>query len=434
MALFKQKDLRKYKYCIGQCVVMYNGKTETIRPENVTGIEIINDYITNTFPIFKLNLQVKRETYQNIMKNKNDVQIKLKIQKFYKLDFGNKKKKKKSPKKTWLDGTFILLMDDDFHANDEDLYKKRKKTESNKKKGDAKSSGDYSNSMELYLYRKEVASSMKKTINIIFKKTNLTSAIAYLLGEAGINNMIMSPLENNNEISQLFIPPLSVNKAIQYLDIMYGFYSSGSMIYYGLQYSYILNFKGGCTAFPSGDRKEVDFLVPKKSSSEGVQGGSVAKGTEKYYIVWEYDQMTFSNDTISSDVINGTDAVVINPNDSSIETANSTAITNGASNTIMIENSTANPYLATTHAAQTSACSNIISGSVVDCDLEAFEPYRLYNFVFEDPKVVNKYNGKYMLAQCSYNFVNEGGKGEFDIQVGLTLRKMESVSSSKKSM
>ena len=434
MALFKSSQLRKYKYCVSSCIIMYNGKAESLKPDNVTGMQIINDYIENTFPVFKLNLQIKRKLYYDILKNKNDVKVHLKIQKYYKIDFGNKKKKKKSPKKTWLDETFVLIMDENSHPRAEDIDNKNDKVEKKKKKGDASASGDNENSMELYLYRPEVASSMKKQVNIIFKKTNLISAVTYLLGLAGIRNVICAPFENNTEISQLFIPPLSINRAIQYLDIMYGFYANGSVIYYGLQYSYILNFKGGCNVYPSGDKKEVTFLVPKKSSTEGVQGGSVAKASDKYYICLEYDQMSFSNESISSDVINGTDAIIIDPNDASIETTSSTTITNGSSNYRSIENSTANKYLGTTYAAQTSACSNIITGSIVDCDIEAFEPYRLFNFVFEDSKIVNKYNGKYFLSQCSYDFVNESGKGEFDLQVGLTLRKMESVSSTKKTM
>ena len=47
---------------------MYNGKAESLKPDNVTGMQIINDYIENTFPVFKLNLQIKRKLYYDILK------------------------------------------------------------------------------------------------------------------------------------------------------------------------------------------------------------------------------------------------------------------------------------------------------------------------------------------------------------------------------
>ena len=46
---------------------MYNGKAESLKPDNVTGMQIINDYIENTFPVFKLNLQIKRKLYYDIL-------------------------------------------------------------------------------------------------------------------------------------------------------------------------------------------------------------------------------------------------------------------------------------------------------------------------------------------------------------------------------
>lgn len=436
MSLYKAKQIRKYKYCVGSCIITYNGGSITLMKENVTGIEISNDYINNMFPIFKLNLQVKEEDYYNIMKNKNNVVVHLKIQKYFKLDQGNKKKRKSSPKKTCLEGSFVLIMDEQDYERDRDISDKNAEVEGRKrnKKKNSKSSGDFDQRMELYLYRKEVATAFKKQVNLIFTKTNLISVIAYLLGEVGINNMLISPLENNAEISQLFIPPMTINRAIQYLDAMYGFYSGGSIIYYGLLYSYILNFNGKCTVFPPNDKKEVSFLIPKKTSIEGAQCGSVDKGDDKFYISWEYDQMSFSNETVTSDVIKGTDAMIINPNDASIDTSSSKAITNGTKNLRTIENSTMNKYLGKTHANQTSASANVITGSIADCDMEAFEPYRLYNFVFEDPKLVNKYNGRYSLSAVAFQFANEEGNGEFNLNVGLTLRKIENTSSTKKTM
>lgn len=431
MALFKPKELRKYRYSVKECIVINGGKSTSLRSDNITGIEIVNNYLTNAFPIFKINLQVKNDIYYDIMKNKNTVQIKLRIQKYYKR---SGKKKEKSIKKDWLNDTFVLIMDENDTNRQDDIQQKSKKNENKKKKPDSDKTKDDRNSLELYLYRKETATSMKTTPNIIFKKTNLTSAVAYLLGLAGVSNMIMSPFENNKDITQLYLPPMSVNKLIMYLDIMYGFYKAGAVVFFGLQYSYILNFKGGCTAYPSGDKKETCLLVPKKSSIEGNESGSVEKGDDKFYLNWEYDQIQFGNESVTSDVINGTNATIINPTDGSIETAESTTITNGSSNTTSIENSTDNEWLGSIHTAQTSAGSVVLRGALADVDVSAFEPYRLFSMIFEDSKLTNKYKGTYFLSECSFRFENDSGAGDFKVSVGIVLKKLEATKSTKKTM
>ena len=80
MSLFNSNQLRKYRYKISECMVIIGSEVITLEPMNVTGMKIINNYTSDTFPIFLLNLQVHSEVYYKINENKNILTIRLRVQ------------------------------------------------------------------------------------------------------------------------------------------------------------------------------------------------------------------------------------------------------------------------------------------------------------------------------------------------------------------
>ena len=429
MGLFNANQLRKYRYKIAECMVIIGSEVITLEPMNVTGMKIMNNYTSDTFPIFLLNLQLHSEVYYKINKNKNNLTIRLRVQKYYTKDG----KKKKFADGDYINDEFVLIRDDIDTSRTADIDRAEDKIEKRTKK--SQSTKEPSHSMELYLYRKEVATAMQTQLNMIFKESTLTSAISFLLYKIGIKNMLMSPLENSEKYSPLYIQPLTLNKAIMYLDIMYGFYRAGSVLFFGLKRSYLLNYKGGCTAYAIGEKKNCTIMVPKQGSNENMQGGSVDTGDSTgYFYNVEYGAIEFSNSSISSDVINGTNALVVNPADGSITTSESDTITSGDSNTAIMENTTANPWLADIYAYQTSSSSEVLSGSISDCDVEGIEPNKNWTVIFEDSSLTQKYNGTYFLTNSILDFTNDEGSGDFAIVVGFTLNKIEKPTSTTISM
>lgn len=424
MSLFDATQLRKYRYVVAECMVIIGSEVIPLEPMYVTGIKIINNYTTDVFPIFLLNLQVYSDLYYKINANKNNMTIRLRIQKYYTKDG----KEKKIPDGDYINDEFVLIRDDVDVSRSSDISKAENKIENKRKKSQDDREPKYS--MELYLYRKEVSTAMQTQLNIIFKESTLTSAIAWALCKIGIKNMIISPLENTKVYKPLFIPPLTLNAMIMYLDIMYGFYRAGSVLFFGLKRSYLLNYKGGCTAYTVGERKNCTIFVPKQGSNANMQGGTVNTGdTSGYFYNVEYGAVEFSNSSISSDVINGTNAMIINSRDGSITTAESDAITSGSNNKIIMENTTANPWLGDIYAYQSSSSSEVITGTISDCDIEGIEPNKNWSVIFEDSSLTNKYNGKYFLTSSIIDFVNDDGSGDFGVIAGFTLQKIGKPSS-----
>lgn len=415
--LYETKDLQAWRYCIGACHIIIGGSVKTLEPMCITGIEILNNYYENLFPIFKVNFLLDSDTYYSVLNKKTEVKIKLRIQKYYK-KYDNKDIK--SAKQDYLNDTFIII-DDNDDANREadlDLIKKNQKVSS-----DAEMDR-YDKPLELYLYREETATGVKTQMNKIFKEANMSSIIGYLLGESKIKNALVSPLENNNTYSTILLPPMTINKALLHLDAAYGFYKQGSVIYFGIDRTYILNFKGGCTAYESGELQETVIFIPKTLSVANAAGGTLQHDHSKHYINWKYDDVNFKNSSVSKNVLSGSDVAVVKPVKKSVIRKTSKTKVIKKANTAVIVDEANNPWLDSTFTAQTSSNSLIIYGAMVDIDCTALTPNKKFTMIFEDPNLTNKYKGTYFLSNCLFRFMNDSGEGDFSLIAAVEFRRM----------
>ena len=417
MALFDPSELKAWRYCVHTCVVMVNGQTITLDPMNVTGIEIHNDYYGNIFPIFKINFLLDEKDYYTILSNKTSVKIKLRIQKYSK----KYQNGKASFKQDYINGTFVTIEDDNDvdRSVDLDLSDKINKASSDT------ALEKFDTALELYLYREETATGIKKQINNIFQNVTMSSVIGYLFGESGIKNALVSPLENNKTYKTLLLPPMTVNKMLCHLDASYGFYKKGSVIFFGIDRTYILNFKGGCTAYEIGEKQETCIYVPKLLSTGNAAGGTIDGDGSRHYINWKYEQVNFKNSSVSKDVLSGSDVLVVNPTTNDKTEATSKTTVMGKSNTAILDDEASNPWLATTFTAQTSSNALIIYGAMADVDISALTPNKKFSIVFEDQKLTSKYKGTYFLSNCMFKFVNDSAEGDFSMIASVELRRIQ---------
>lgn len=416
MKLFEPRELQKWRYIISSCIIIVNGEAITLEPMCVTGIEIMCDYFKSTFPIFKLNLMLETDVYFKLMQYKNNLSVTLNIQKYYK----KYKEETQSIRKPCFHGTFITI-DDSLEVNkNRDIDFKEKMSNA----GSKDDTNKFNKPFEMYLYRPEVANNLKIQINDNFDNDNLSNVIGYAFGEAGIKNALVSPLENNKKYKDLYCPPLTITKLIPHLDAFYGFYKCGSMIFFDLTRSYVLNFKGGCTVYESGEKQETCILVPKATGVDGVDGGSIDKGDDKFYINCLYDKVSINNKSISENILSGSDVTIVNTLSNTTGTSKGKVQTVGKSNETIIENRYENEWLGSTFTAQSSSNAVIITIGITEFDFNALTPNKKFSFIFEDPNLTNKYKGTYMMTNLVVKFQNDTGNGDFAIIAGVELRKV----------
>ena len=418
MALINEETdkFMNYRYSISEFTIITDKNIE-VQPFQIVDISIENNFESDLFPLFKVSLIIDPPTYYSIIKNKNTVKFKIRIQKYSQPILSNEK----SLKTDYINDTFSIFLDDSDEQFDENIYKKRQSTDGYK--DDEVSLFEYSNKIDLYLFKDIYVTNINKTVNKIVVSSNLTTVLAWLLSQGGLTNALVSPLDNRNTYSPLILPPQNVMKTIRYLDNQYGFYKNGALIFFGVDRPYILNYKGGCTAWVTDEWKETNMLISTQGGEYGESTGALIRGEEKkFYINLKDRDIRITNNSIVNNVLGGTNAYTIDGfNDSNSESA-STANVKDSNMQHIIVNDWQNKFLGTTFAAQNSANSVVISTTVSDINIEALAPNKQVSFIFEDTKLTQKYKGIYRISSSFIKFTKDGE--DFSTDVSCSFKKV----------
>lgn len=409
MGVFDAGDkVRIYQYKPSKIELLLPGKEPEVIPnERLRKITIINDYENNYFPIFSVEIVLEASRYYKIIKQKTNVKFHLVINKFYHYNG----EQDNSLNYKWIDDTFDLILDD----NDEDNKMAQKQEEASNNytsvtNSDINDLNQVDNKVEFYMFKSSIIKGLKQTVNKILTNATVTDGICYICGEAGIKNLLMTPPVNSKRYENLVIPPLSRCKAIQFLDTYYGLYKTGSMIYFGLNRSYILKYIGGCTAYEKKEVKNTSFVIPSQTSIHTTENGVLYKKnkTNTNYLVCDNNSTSNRNDSISNDVINGNDVTYVDSLTGDMDENESDAEGLQGNTTTVKVNNTENSWLGQTYTAQSSKKNNVIDIRINNADLDMIEPNKKLNVVYEDTQITNKYNGDYILAYASHELSKDG--------------------------
>lgn len=413
--LVSEKDkFVEYKYTISEFYIIINGKTEKFPVERVGDIKIEHNFEEWSLPVFKISLQINASTYYKIIKNKDNIKFKLRMQSFY---VNPDEPTDKSLLRDVINDTFVVFEDSDNNEYEENLKKQTGKID------DTDSPDDADNIVEFFLF-KEFITNLRSTINVLLKDCDMTTAIAYLLNKANVKNVLMSPLDNKETYEQLLLPPQSIDKQLQYLNNNYGFHKNGTVIYFGLLYSYILDYKNTCTAWYKNEWTDTIIYVLDKTNKYTKYRCAIMKSKEKkYYCCASTDGIDTSSGSISENVINGTDISVVDVYTNSSSELESGSKVVGKANTKILYNTTSNTYMSTTYLAQQKANSVTISIVIENMVLEAFNPNKIISIIFEDSKLNAKYKGKYKVANAIHTFAMGGD--DYRLTSTLYLKKVD---------
>ena len=76
-------NILHYFYELKEFFILYENEYVKLPNERLLSISIINNYIENLFPVFRIVLDIDTSTYYKILKNKSTVKFKIRMQKFY---------------------------------------------------------------------------------------------------------------------------------------------------------------------------------------------------------------------------------------------------------------------------------------------------------------------------------------------------------------
>lgn len=414
MGLIKESDtLLYYSYIVKEFYILYENKFVEVPKERITSFACINNYIDNLFPIIKIKLTLDADTYYEIIENKDSVKFKLRIQKFYRKNTSNEIV---SLYDDYLSKSFSLILDDE----EVDLEKeKRNLAYQNESEKDSLFAAK--NDVEFFLFDSELMKSMKKLVNVIIEDGTVLDAISYIATEIGIDNLLITRPDNLTHYDQMFIPPLKMSSALSFLDTYYGIHETGSIIYFGMDRGYLIKYQGQCTSYEPNEKKEVTIIVPKalSTSSNHICELKRKEQPENKFLITDYNTIEFRDDSISENMLNGNDVLILDAVDGNIITTgeNDDAIER------IITNKGDNPYFKSIFKAQINSNKTIINAQFRSIDLSNLTPNKRFKFIFEDTELSRKYKGDYILVKFNMSLIREGN--EFISLADCTFRKSE---------
>lgn len=408
MAVITKKDkMLYYKYHVKELFIIIGNETTKLDLERLNSFTIVDNYIEDMYPTIKCDLALEESMYYKILKKKKDVKIKIYFQTFYR----EGTKKKKSVKKKAFSEIFYLILDD----GTDDLGEKIRKEEY--PKGDKNQMNAVTTTSELFLYKRDVIQKNTNVVGGIFHNCTVTTALTYVMTKSGINNVLMSRSDNPTAYQFLFLPQMSAIEALQYLDTFYGIHRSGTMMYFGMNRTYIIPYCRPSGAVGRDEKEVVTVVIPDKGSHMVDNSCQIKKKGDKnkVYIVAEPDSFDVQNMDVTQSVLKPEDITIVDVADGSIE---KTKIKNRST----IVKKTVNPFFIDTFNAKVESNRCVVELFFKDIDFGLLTPNKTFQLVFEDTKLSKKYKGNFFLCSTEINFLKEGK--EFSVGINAIFRKM----------
>lgn len=389
----KADDYLIYRYTVNELYILFSDGAYKLENERLNSLSILDRYMENLYPITKIDLALEESVYNRIISEKDNLKIKLNVRKYYRKN----SETEKSFESNYINGTFQLILDDSINTIDVNAHNLEYP------EGDTGEMNSVQVTMELFLFKGDVIKANSKMVNAVLKETSVSAAIGYILTKSRVSNLLMSRPDNQKIYEELKLPPLNIAKELAFVDSYYGLYNTGSIIYFGLDRSYIIPF---CKPSDAYERNEIDtvcIIVPEIGSPITDNICSLKKygDSSKAYFIADPESFDPKNLSTTGNVLHP-EAINVVENETGEVTQSKEK--NKATEILPSEN----PFYKEIYEATVKSNDAAISISLKDGDFSLLTPNKKYQFIFESTKLSKIYKGYYYLCQCDIAFVKEG--------------------------
>ena len=249
---------------------------------------------------------------------------------------------------------------------------------------------------------------MRKVINDVYDNTTLSTVMGKIYSEAGIDKILISPIDNDKSYPKIIIPPINLYDLPKYIETVYGTYYTGTVQFLDYRCMYILSRSGVCDAYEDGEYKRTIFIIKKSNSSMSYRVGTSEDSESKvYYIYTENDNISFSTPSASNDAITGNNVSILDAHGNETTSVEGVGNQRGSGNERVYQDNYGNDFNKTTILADINESNCQATIVLMDYNEEAITPNKEFLIVFEDTKH-NKNNGFYRLIGSEIGLVKTG--------------------------
>lgn len=384
-----------YIYSIPTCSILIPNKNPIeLHNDNILGFGIEKDYDNDYFPIFNLQLNLTYTQYYTIIENKTSVRFKIRLERSTYDEINTS-----TFKEVVFDTNFSIFIDDNSAFFDKELYNKTLNL-----LGTAENRSTY----DFYLFKDNDISSSRKILNRVVDRSNMSNCIVYLLSKSGVTDLLMSPLDNNTTYNDIILPPITTIQSLSYLEKQYGFYNHGTLFFYDFNTTYFINKRAECTAYRTGEYKDVIVNIFKSLKPEAKTPGNFKDiKTKTYTLHATRDAIQMVSSSIIDDQLTGTNVNIINTKTNSSVNVTPNIQTRN-SNTRYITNNFDNKFLPEMIKNSKYENDNILNIALTDVDIDCFTPNKKYIVTFEEKEINVLHKGNYRLSYSLFTFTKQG--------------------------
>jgi len=390
-----------YRYNVDSFDIIFPNDPNPVNmdPKQITVISLERDFDNDYFPILRVNMTMDPNLYFKILSNKLGVKIRMRMQKSI---FDAKKAFRF--KRDVFNDVFSVFIDDNTPNIDKNQQKTSKETEKSQK-----TPRDLNNEVSFYLFKESDLLNSKKIINAVLSSASLVDAVTYCLSTSGFNRVLMSPFDNRGSVKELVLPPLTVLGELLYLEQQYGFYNKGSLIFFDVDASYIIDRNPTCTAYRRDEFRQTIFTIKDPTNAHSFNPGSLINEKEKrFFINVTPGSINMYNDSIINDQIDGNNLITINPYSGTVKTINSNAIQRGGGSYKILVNRYNNNFINEAEAHRRRENGNVVHVSLNDFDIESLSPNKEFIFLFQDTEINKSHSGNYRISKSVVTFGKSG--------------------------
>ena len=395
-------DFRVYKYTVKSFNLIFPNSPEyennvvELDSHRIQSFVVIDNYIENIYPIVDLTISIEDSLYDRIIEFKDDVRFHIDMRKKY----TDMAEGRESLGYAHMNKTFSLILDDTVRNVNRSLRN------AEFPEGDTDELMGIRRIEEFFLFAADMVVTNTTQINAILRNVTPAIAISKILHASGIRKNLIMPIAHNNALhSRLVIPPLRLTRAFSFIDAYYGLYRTGAITYFGITRNYIIPYCIRSRAVEYGEPEVINVVVPRIGSIMTDTMCSVIKFSEQgtQYVIADSNSFQPGNSDVSNSILYPNEIDVMNNEYGALSTENSSK----EKNKKLVLNPGENPFYKEAYELRKLAVSMVISIFVKDCDLEVFTPNKVYQFLFEDTKLMKKYKGIYHLVSKTTAYTKE---------------------------
>lgn len=392
----EQKKIFLCKYKIPTCVLMLGDEKVILDHSNILNFEYLCDYDMNIRAILKLTVRMDIRRKLWLLKNKRDIICKFELTK---IGIDTDLEEYVTGEEPVWNLEFGVYFSDEEEALDTNALEERLKSNENEHpEVDYLEDENYfesQNTIDIFLFNQTLLNASSKTYNEVYTEDIMQEFVGRLLTKTKHKNVLMSPIENGDTYKELLVPALPAYKGLIYLDEYFGFYKRGAIIFYDVEWLYIINPNGKVTAKRENEWPETTFLVNHVENAVPGNGMTRMPDEKVFYVNLSEMDINPQKFSIATNANLGSEAKMVISDDIEVEIEEADQSYIDQRNQFIARRKKAdNKYSAEILKARMEENECILYITAENLDVSAFSPNKKYQVTFEETGKQEKY-GKY---------------------------------------